>query len=506
MHTSAHILVVDDSPTIRRVVEQALRAVGYEVTSLGGGEQALAEVPRTKPDLLLLDFMMPGMNGYQVAKALSERDALDAPVVLMCTRGDHLPEQLLRSLGIVDTITKPFAPEAVVELVGYALERHAERREKGSTPVGGVLDEETEELAVTRPDLRALAPTSEGALDGDVAAAAALKDLTRVLADALFARGIDDADSLASNITAQVRQGLSSALLRELVAREIGTDALRRPTPSLYGDLAAVPLPEVLQLLKFQGQTGILEVSLGDARFEAAFRDGRIVAIRSRNARAELRLGQYFLSRGSLTKEQLEEALKEPAQGKAIGQRLLERGLIDHDALTSALGAQAEDLMYEMLRARRGIFGLRRGTAALEGLPTTGPGFSVDALLLEGLRRIDEWAVIEKEVPSFDARYRRARSASAEGLEGDEARVFEVLPAEGSRAVRELFPDVPLRPYDVCRVLYRLLMLGRAVRVDEEGRERTAGEDGGVHEEAHDDDTLVSDGLPESLRASADAE
>lgn len=468
MHDPPHILVVDDSPTIRRVVEQALVGAGYAVTAVGDGEHALIEVPRVEPDLILLDFMMPGMNGYQVAKALSERGALAAPVVLMCTRSDHLPEQLLRPLGIVDAITKPFAPEAVIALVGYALEKHAAAQRDQPTPVGGALDEETEELDRTRPDGVARMTTGDAALDDDLAAAAALSDLTRVLADALFARGIDDADSLANNITNQVRQGLTAALLRELVSRELGIDALRRPMPSLYGDLAAVPLPEVLQLLKFQGQTGLLEVALGDARFEAGFKDGRIVSMRSRNVRAELRLGQYFLSRGALTKAQLDEVLAEPAQGKAIGQRLLERGLIDQEALQAALGAQAEDLMYEMLRARRGVFGLRRGAEELEGVPSTMPGFSVDALLFEGLRRIDEWAVIEKEVPSFDARYRRAPSATAEGLEGDEARVFEALPALASRAVRDLIADVTLRPFDVCKVLYRLIVLGRAVRIGDE--------------------------------------
>lgn len=488
MADPARILVVDDSPTIRRVVEQALLAAGHHVTPLPGGEHALADAAALEPDLILLDFMMPGMNGYQVAKALAERGEVAAPIVLMCTRSDELPEPLLRRLGVVDFITKPFSPDAVVALIAHALQKHGVKKRSETTPFAGVPDEDQEDeeaaasddedLEHTTPDLTRPEPFSRAAsaeeppLDDDLAAAAALSDLTRVLADALFARGIDEADSLAGSITNQVRQGLQTALLRELVARELGPEALHRPMPSLYGDLAAVPLPEVMQLLKFQGQTGLLEVSLGEARFEAAFREGRIVAIRARNARAEVRLGHYFVSRGSLTKAQLEEVLKEPGS-RALGERLVEKGIIDHEALRAALGAQAEDLMYEMLRARRGAFGLRRGDEVIRGIPA-GPGFSVDALLLEGLRRIDEWSVIEKEVPSFDARFRRAPGAGDEGLSDDERRVFSLLPALGARSVRDVISDAELRAFDVCKLLYRLIMMNRATRADEEKRAEEA--------------------------------
>jgi CheY-like chemotaxis protein len=465
----ARVLVVDDSPTIRRVVENALTAAGHEVTAISGGEEALAAVPEMKPDLILLDFLMPGMNGYQIAKALHERGEISCPVVLMCTRNDELPEQLLRPLGVVDYITKPFSPEAVVALVEYAISKYSPENLDATTPfLQGYSEEgdETEELEATSPDIAPPPLPGDAAdLDDDIAAAAALNDLMRVLADALFARGIDDADSLSRNICTQVRQGLSTALLSKLLRRELGSSALRRPAPSLYGDLAAVPLPEVLQLLKFQGQTGVLEVSLADARFEAAFKEGRIVAIRARSTRGELRLGQYFISAGKITRERLDEILAEPADGRALGQRLVDLGIIDQEQLKGALGAQAEDLMYEMLRSKRGMFGLRR-EATFEAELDSSPGFSVDSLLFEGLRRIDEWSVIEKEVPSFDARYRKADSADTDRLSDDEVKLFELLPTMGARSVRDLIADSELRPFEVCKLLYRLIMLGRARRVD----------------------------------------
>ncbi|MFZ9887678.1 MAG: DUF4388 domain-containing protein [Myxococcota bacterium] len=486
MVTTEHILVVDDSTTVRRVVEQALRAAGYAVTTLPSGERALAEMASLSPQLILLDFAMPGMNGYQVAKALAERGELRAPVILMCTRGDQLPEHLLRPLGIVDSITKPFAPEAAVAVVAYALENHGARQHRTSH-VAGTPEELRSRKGEPNGSLKAHR-AEEGHRDAeDVAAAAAFSDLTRVLADALFTRGIDDADALAGNITEQVRQGLQGALMRELVVRELGPDALKSPMPALYGDLSVVALPEVLQLLKFQGQTGVLEVSLGDARYEAIFRAGRVLSVRSRNAKAALRLGHYFVACGAVSKTDLDELLRRPHGGKAIGERLVEEGLIDQETLVRALGEQAEDLMFEMLRARRGIFGLRRlaaidattattpGEAERDDGPTvrTGPpqatsatGFSVDGLLFESLRRIDEWSVFEKEVPSFDAVFRRTDKTDPAGLTDDETRVLELLRRAPGRKVRELVGEGQLRPFHLCRSLYRLVVLGHVVRED----------------------------------------
>lgn len=465
--TTPRILVVDDSPTIRRVVEQALHVAGYAVTQAQDGVSALSEADAAQPDLILLDFMMPGMNGYQVIKALSERQELsDVPVVLMCTRTDQVPEEALRNLGIVDYITKPFSPEAVQAVVSYSLEKHGLRRREETTPVMGLPDELALADAVTAHDVGAF--EEPPSLDDDLAAAAALSDLSRVLADALYARGIDDADTLANSICHQVQKGLSSALLSELVRRQLGTDVLKRTVPALYGDLSEVPLPEVLQLLKFQGQTGVLEVALGKARYEAAFRDGRIVAVRARDPRGDLRLGHYFVMQGALSKADLDEVMKEPSDGKALGQRLLERELIDAEQLREALGAQAQDLVYEMLRAKRGVFGLRRGE---EHLPSAhaSPGFSVDALLFEGLRRIDEWNVIEKEVPSFDVHVARSEGAAEDDLSPEEQEVLRLLPPGVTLAVRDVIAESGERAFDVCKLLYRLIMLKRVHRVGAEG-------------------------------------
>ena len=120
------ILVVDDSPSILRVVETVLSGAGYDVETASEGGLALDQARAQVPDLMLLDFMMPRMNGYQVCKAMREDDRLrDIPVVLMCTKGDGAAERFVQQMGVVDFITKPFSPDAILALTSYTLEKHS---------------------------------------------------------------------------------------------------------------------------------------------------------------------------------------------------------------------------------------------------------------------------------------------------------------------------------------------------------------------------------------------
>lgn len=459
----ARILVVDDSPTIRRVVEAALSSSGYAVVSSADGAAAIQDARTVEPDLVLLDFLMPGMNGYQVVKALSNSDdTRDIPIVLMATRNDQIPDQALKGLGVVETLLKPFSPDDLVALVARVIEKHGVRAREETAPVLNLPDLSDAPTGEARESARPSLPFDvPGELDGDIAAAAAFSDLMRVLGDALYARGIDDADTLASSVCHEVRSGLSKALLAELVKRELGADALRRPIPSLYGDLSAVALPEVLQLLKFQGQTGILEVALDDERYEISFKEGRVASIRARNPTAGARLGQYFVAQGAVTTERLSQILARPDQ-RPLGQRLVDDEIITHKELRDALAAQATDLMFDMLRAKNGVFGLRRGDELVH-MQTT-PGLSVDEILFEALRRVDEASVFRKEVPSPDTRFVRAADADEAGLSADELDVFRAIPDAGTRSAREIRGVTGKGEHVVEKLLYRLVVLQRVAR------------------------------------------
>jgi two-component system, OmpR family, response regulator len=109
------ILYVEDEPDIRLVAKMALEAVGgYEVFACESGLEALEKAAGAKPDLLLLDVMMPGMDGPSTLKALRETFAIDdTPVIFMTAKVQAAEIAQYKALGALDVIAKPFDPMQV---------------------------------------------------------------------------------------------------------------------------------------------------------------------------------------------------------------------------------------------------------------------------------------------------------------------------------------------------------------------------------------------------------
>src|SRR5688572_21352757 len=128
------VLVIDDSPTILKVVQLVLTKAGFNVTTAADGEAGVQAARERRPDMILLDFVMPRMNGYQVCRALaSDGELKDIPVVLMSAKGDQVGERFVKVMGIVDYITKPFSPEAITAVVQHTIGKYARRRVEDHT-------------------------------------------------------------------------------------------------------------------------------------------------------------------------------------------------------------------------------------------------------------------------------------------------------------------------------------------------------------------------------------
>jgi CheY-like chemotaxis protein len=122
---STRILVVDDSPTIRKVVSHLLDANGYETLTADNGEDAIQKLRDEKVDIVLTDFVMPRMNGYQFCREVrSDPELQNLPIVLMSAKGDKIRGQFVQQTGAMDAITKPFDPLALVAVIENALARH----------------------------------------------------------------------------------------------------------------------------------------------------------------------------------------------------------------------------------------------------------------------------------------------------------------------------------------------------------------------------------------------
>jgi DNA-binding response OmpR family regulator len=129
----ARILVVDDDHTVREVVVSYLRAGGHDVAEAGDGEDALRAMRDQPADLVVLDLMLPGMDGLEVCRRL--RDKSDVPVIMLTAMGGETDRVLGLERGADDYVTKPFSPRELVLRVDSVLRRLGERAKPPQEPV-----------------------------------------------------------------------------------------------------------------------------------------------------------------------------------------------------------------------------------------------------------------------------------------------------------------------------------------------------------------------------------
>lgn len=125
--TGERLLLVDDEDNLRSMLEAALRHSGFEVHPAANGRDALAAVPEVKPDLIVLDVMLPDLDGFEVLRRLRAK-GVTAPVLFLTARSDTADRVRGLTAGGDDYVVKPFALEELVARVHVALRR------RGTTP------------------------------------------------------------------------------------------------------------------------------------------------------------------------------------------------------------------------------------------------------------------------------------------------------------------------------------------------------------------------------------
>ena len=233
---------------------------------------------------------------------------------------------------------------------------------------------------------------------------------------------------------------------------------------AIHGNLNEASLADVLQLLSLGQKTGCLSIARDGSFGTVHFADGRVVYASIVNRRD--RLGDRLVRLGAVAPDELARlaAQRQVQDDRDLAKALLATELVDHDLLGQLFRTQVEEVVYH-------LFGWTQGTFTFEPDDDTSPeaplvSISADALLLEGARRIDEWSLIEKKIPSFDLIFEIDRSrvsAHEASLSPAQARLAALL--DGTHDVHALIERSGLSEFDVGKALYELVTTGYAQRV-----------------------------------------
>jgi DNA-binding response OmpR family regulator len=122
-HVRGSVLVVDDEPTIAEVVSRYLERAGYETRVAADGLEALELAADSRPDLVVLDLMLPGMDGLEVMRRIRDSDRDHVAVILLTAKGEESDRVIGLRLGADDYVVKPFSPAELVARVDAVLRR-----------------------------------------------------------------------------------------------------------------------------------------------------------------------------------------------------------------------------------------------------------------------------------------------------------------------------------------------------------------------------------------------
>lgn len=132
----ARILIVDDEPDIHRLVERYARREGHDTVAVGSGEEAV-ELCRTRDfDVIVMDVMMPGIDGYEACRQIKQ--VKDIPVLMLTARGSEFDRLYGFEVGVDDYVVKPFSPRELMARVNVIVSRHGGGKQSRLITVGKI--------------------------------------------------------------------------------------------------------------------------------------------------------------------------------------------------------------------------------------------------------------------------------------------------------------------------------------------------------------------------------
>ena len=418
------ILVVDDSQTVRRLSELILTQAGYTVYTAEDGERGLEMARQVHPAAILVDYVMPKMNGHTFCKTLRSDSVMKSiPLILISSQGETIGQSFEKEFGVLHFFTKPFEPEDLIKKLDEVL-----ATQKRETPKGD-----------DRPAAPG-APPPEEVLD-------AFQERFDKIIRHYFHR---DFPLLIKNI-------FSDTLYE--------TGLVAKKTLVFSGNLERIPLPDVINFAYNSRLTGRLTVFSRAVFGEIFIEDGNFVfAAASRKGVSHQFLTDLLRADGRLPEDpaELNALMREAREANVpIGQLLVQKNILTEDELMGYLRRHAQDAFSGILDVRDGTFFLENEPLPLN-LQDISFRIPLISVLMEGLRRQDEKQQAAVEFRDESVVFMRLIT-NEDALESydfseSELQVFSVI--DGQKTLEELIAFTQVDPLEGKRICYSLKQVG----------------------------------------------
>jgi CheY-like chemotaxis protein len=456
------LLVIDDSLTIRKLVELSFRDHGWSIEFAATGAEGAAKAATCHPDLILLDFVLPDMKATDVCQRLAgDKRSAHRPVILISAKMESVRELFKPYPMVVDFVGKPFTTPEIARSAARALAGRA-------APVEAI---PTTTLSLKQKE--AAANAIFGRLRGELARIPDWMPLLGTQAPApFFARRL---------LTADVVGGVVGALLplcRELIGDGGGHVVKSAPAevsavePSLQGRTDSWPLHDLLCALGNSNRTGELSISHGARTVIIYWHTGEMIFVTNQDPADCARDAALPLDDVPAAARARADA-EQRSSGKPFYISLAEQNLLPACDVAAVVEQQGRRLLREALAARSARFVWRERASVPDYVETYGRHIELGPepespastqvhtmlqLTLERLRRPSAWPESEPHLAGPQAAYDRAPGFSSKlvqlKLSANEQRVLTLI--DGKTTVSSIAERAGLVTKEVARILYRL--------------------------------------------------
>lgn len=420
MRGKGRVVVIDDSPTVRKLAEAVLVEEGYNVYTAKDGEEGIKIAEEVLPSVILVDFIMPRMNGYQFCKMARENQFLkDVPVILITAKGEDVGEKFTEKFGVVDYFIKPFQPEELVEKVNSIVQS---QRVEEEVAVMDAIEESEMAEAVYTPDIG--------------------ETVDRVIRRYFY----EEFPSLLQKSIADI---LKQAGL-------IKTSGI-----ALSGDLSDFNLFDVFQLIDTARATGKLSVFSPLMSSEIHFDKGSIVYASTSKQGRNILSGDLLEKRKSIPKEVFNRAFRTSREtGVPILRAFVNEGIMTEDEIMAILKERIDDAIYSTMELEAGNFFFEKMPIP-ENLSDIPIRVKASQLILEGARRVDERRFAAKMFQDNNVVFIRLMTDVAMeeiNLDENELKIFTLV--DGKRTLGDIIRISGIEEREAKRIFYTLTKVG----------------------------------------------